>query len=916
MSEWFDREIINSSIAIDKALATISKTNRGEVAVRILSVVRNLNDNFAYKLWCDLYPTQPATINKVAGRFMSANKQYKFIAKFNTFLQNSVSHFTPSEEGAERLLIKYYRYILKLKKLAYDKYGIEIVNNISLFLEDLDEQTKDYYTKVANQIEIIEQLPKSSNFDNYYIYRIKPFYINRDIFFEVTLEPAEEKPNKFNRITAFTRCDITSNYCVALSFSDTYINVFNVNFPIKIITDWNVSIRPCEINNFARIFNIKSSIQRNSSEYRGLMFLLKNEYESLVDIIDLPDVEYKTVKEKIIASTKNNKSTIFDVLDKCRKISKNNYAGKNILRYILHSMNNRFIRDQRPNDPEKTFAGLYLSPKCKPFDDNPFSFNPKGHYSNLYDLLECINSEGHENELIARVVENSANKHCKLFVPLEELSRFGNPDFIMKCALEYNNGLYDGFRPNAEIGVYKNFAYNKGYELKTIEIIKNLTRLSSESSELSVNFSKDCVDDLKNLQYPEKLDDTEKEKILTDMFSQSRVQLIYGAAGTGKTTLLNHISTLLTNSRKAFLAKTNPAVENLRRKITSKSTSDDFVTIDSFTRRSYYSGIDYDLIVVDECSTVKNEEILKIISMLGTGVLVMVGDIYQIEAIGFGNWFAICKNILPKSCIHELTTPHRSSDENLKKLWGEVRNMTDDNVVLEYTVRNDYSKPIGEDIFHKESDDEIILCLNYNGLYGLNNINRLLQLSNPNKAINIGIWQFKIGDPVLFNDSERFSILYNNLKGKIIDIQDFFDSVYFILEVELHLTDDDVYFCDGLDLIEENDTWSKIGFKVSRREPYSSDEESTTKDHILPFQVAYAVSIHKSQGLEYDSVKIVIADETEDKITHNIFYTAITRTKNHLNIYWSPEVCNRILAKIRPLDNNKDYFLLKEKNNL
>ena len=46
----------------------------------------------------------------------------------------------------------------------------------------------------------------------------------------------------------------------------------------------------------------------------------------------------------------------------------------------------------------------------------------------------------------------------------------------------------------------------------------------------------------------------------------------------------------------------------------------------------------------------------------------------------------------------------------------------------------------------------------------------------------------------------------------------------------------------------------------------------------------YAVSIHKSQGLEYDSVKIVIANDLEDVISHNVFYTAITRAKKQLHI--------------------------------
>ena len=58
----------------------------------------------------------------------------------------------------------------------------------------------------------------------------------------------------------------------------------------------------------------------------------------------------------------------------------------------------------------------------------------------------------------------------------------------------------------------------------------------------------------------------------------------------------------------------------------------------------------------------------------------------------------------------------------------------------------------------------------------------------------------------------------------------------------------------------------------------------------VSFQVAYAVSILKAQGLEYSSEKIVITDEVDELITHNIFCTAITRAQNKLKLYWTQEV--------------------------
>lgn len=69
---------------------------------------------------------------------------------------------------------------------------------------------------------------------------------------------------------------------------------------------------------------------------------------------------------------------------------------------------------------------------------------------------------------------------------------------------------------------------------------------------------------------------------------------------------------------------------------------------------------------------------------------------------------------------------------------------------------------------------------------------------------------------------------------------------------------------------------------------------------------AYAVSVHKAQGLEYDSVKVIITKEVDEMITHNIFYTAITRSKQHLKIYWSPESQEKILSSFEAMDAKRD----------
>ena len=78
----------------------------------------------------------------------------------------------------------------------------------------------------------------------------------------------------------------------------------------------------------------------------------------------------------------------------------------------------------------------------------------------------------------------------------------------------------------------------------------------------------------------------------------------------------------------------------------------------------------------------------------------------------------------------------------------------------------------------------------------------------------------------------------------------------------------------------------------------------------MPLSTAYAVSIHKAQGLEFDNVKVVIADEWEEQITHSIFYTAITRSKKNLKIYWTASTQARVLERIEPKNVEKDLGIL------
>ena len=324
---------------------------------------------------------------------------------------------------------------------------------------------------------------------------------------------------------------------------------------------------------------------------------------------------------------------------------------------------------------------------------------------------------------------------------------------------------------------------------------------------------------------------------------------------------------------------------------------------------------EYDLVVIDECSTVSNTDMRKLLEIVKFKRILLVGDTYQINSIRFGNWFTALRSFLPETSVFELTNPYRTKDQRLLILWSKVRTM-DDNV-QEIIDKQSCSLKVDESLLTAAKEDEAVLCLNYDGLYGINNINRFLQESNPNPAYEWDVQQYKVGDPVLFLENNRFHpVIYNNMRGKIVgieklDVDTANERIRFDIELNTTIDEDMIGFMP-LELLDNPDGDNSIvSFYVYKIRSTDDDDDGTTARTIVPFQIAYAVSIHKAQGLEYNSVKIVITDEVYELITQNIIYTAITRAQKELKIYWTPEVEKKVLGRIRPRNIDADVAILR-----
>ena len=896
-------------LKIDKSIYDINKNicenirlfplkDRGFVSQNILAQLRNFVEYVAIKIYShgtDIEPNVYAN-NVKALEFIKRIGQYSFIHKFHDLLQISDSHYTFDEDTSERLMLKYYEYLLRIKKLLLMNYGIDILENINDFPLDVDKTTQEYYEKIADKISNYNGSYSNIEYnDRYYIKKVKPFFVKNNIYYEVTFNIASSNTSKFAHIIAFTKKEIFENYAVKCSVHKDIISIFNKNMSILVIDDFDVSIRPCELSNFSSIFGSKENYDSNSIEYKELMHYLSNNHITLTELVCSDDGYYEFVKKGILNKVK--KVRIFLLFDRCREIILENKPSNNILRYLLLRMNNQIIKNQLSSDACYKLSGLFLDFKCIPFDEMPYCSSLKNHNPRICDLLESIPTIDREHELLARYIKNNTEINACLFTPLDNLNRFKNiKDLINK----YNKKLYYKHR-NRELVIFKKYVYIKSYVDNCIEIIKKLISLTTEG----IQFYTASVDSWLTAE-SYLIDDDAKKKLLRNMFADSHVALIYGSAGTGKSTLLRHISNLFSEHAKIFLANTHPAVDNIRRKVPIKNS--EYMTITYFLseKNKHFTS---DILFIDECSTVSNEDMYNILRKSSFKLLVLTGDEYQIQSIRFGNWFSIAKKIVNINSVFELTHPYRASNKNLLLVWDRVRQL--DNAIIESLVRFGYVSNIDNTLFDRIKNDEIVLCLNYDGLYGVNNINAYFQNLNTNEPVQWGINTYKVNDPILFNESNIFSpLIHNNSKGRIVKIQPSEKQIYFEIELEdsINALDAEKYSF----ILKENvyNQKSIIAFSISKYGTTDEDDDYNNST-LIPFQVAYAVSIHKAQGLEYNSVKIVIADEIEEQITHDIFYTAITRAKEELKIYWSAETEEKVIKNLKLLDYNKDINLIK-----
>ncbi len=404
--------------------------------------------------------------------------------------------------------------------------------------------------------------------------------------------------------------------------------------------------------------------------------------------------------------------------------------------------------------------------------------------------------------------------------------------------------------------------------------------------------------------------DLQKEAI-TKALSEGML-ILTGGPGTGKTTTLNAIIKIMKNNGKTVLlsAPTGRAAQRM-----SELTGDEAKTLHRLLEVSWdkhdnpvfnkneRNQLKCDALIVDEVSMVDTFIFESVMRALGTGSrLILVGDSDQLPSVGPGNILGdlISSNIIPVVRLNEIFRQAQQSMivTNAHKIVnGElpVLNSTDkDFFFLKRNNKSDVSNVITElcknrlpNAYGYSPFENIqVLSPSKKGELGTAELNHRLQNvlnpKSPDKSeITIGSKTFRVGDKVMQ--------IKNNY-----DIRWFRDNG----DTGEGIFNGDIGIIDKIDRKTKS---IEINF-YDKRARY-------TYEFASDLDFAYAITVHKSQGNEFDAVVIPMFSGPPQLYYRNLLYTAVTRAKKTLVLVGNPQTVEYMVNNNR---RTKRYTGLKE----
>ena len=320
--QYIDSKIIETNNTINRIILE-NIDDRDYMSKNILSNLRYLVEYCFFRVYItDVikdYVKFDHKNNQQSIKYMKSCANMRELRALHGFLQISASHSLPNGDGSSRVMIKYLSYLIELKNFMFKKYSIIILDNLYSFPLNVEKNMEIYYEQIFKHVnEVVFDRNKNVIANQYYVRKIKPIIINKSVFYEITLSDATDYINKFNRIVVYSKEKIIDNYAIKISSVNREIKLFDRSINVKIIDNYKIAIRPCEFNNYAKIFGLQYKISSKYGEYDLMMKYLYTNNCNLLDLVELEEKKYFEFKEKMLTGA--NTHYIFDLIDLSRNI--------------------------------------------------------------------------------------------------------------------------------------------------------------------------------------------------------------------------------------------------------------------------------------------------------------------------------------------------------------------------------------------------------------------------------------------------------------------------------------------------------------------------------------------------------------------------------------------------------------------